>query len=229
MTDQSLYMPFYYEWNEYLAVLTNEDFGKLVRAVLEFSKSGKADNAYADISPMAQMAYNFITSSIARSEQNRINGRKGGIARAEKAKMKYVPTSFGKNDDNESEKYTKVRENEKKEDKITTSDEKTVPSQDEVRNFFAKRGFKSNPDEFFNFYESKGWLVGQNEMKNWHAAAENWEIKAQKDEERAEKFNKTTPYPHQEEKPRHGDFDVDEAFRLALERSYGSLDDDDDE
>ncbi len=48
--------------------------------------------------------------------------------------------------------------------------------------------------------------------------------------------DKPKPAPEQKrtmnreaEKPRYGDFDVHEAFRLALERSYGANDDDDDE
>lgn len=28
--------------------------------------------------------------------------------------------------------------------------------------------------KFFNFYESKGWMVGRNKMKNWNAAVRNW-------------------------------------------------------
>lgn len=29
-------------------------------------------------------------------------------------------------------------------------------------------------DKFKNFYESKGWMVGKNKMKDWKAAARNW-------------------------------------------------------
>ena len=29
-------------------------------------------------------------------------------------------------------------------------------------------------EKFWNFYESKGWMVGKNPMKNWHSAAANW-------------------------------------------------------
>jgi hypothetical protein len=27
---------------------------------------------------------------------------------------------------------------------------------------------------FFNHYESNGWMVGKNKMKNWEAAIRNW-------------------------------------------------------
>ncbi len=29
-------------------------------------------------------------------------------------------------------------------------------------------------ERFFNYYESNGWMVGKNKMKNWHSAAANW-------------------------------------------------------
>lgn len=29
-------------------------------------------------------------------------------------------------------------------------------------------------EKFFNFYESKGWMVGRNKMKDWKAALANW-------------------------------------------------------
>ena len=28
--------------------------------------------------------------------------------------------------------------------------------------------------EFWHFYESKGWMVGKNKMKNWKSAASKW-------------------------------------------------------
>ena len=31
---------------------------------------------------------------------------------------------------------------------------------------------------FHNHYEANGWRVGQNQMQNWRAAAENWLLKA---------------------------------------------------
>ena len=30
-------------------------------------------------------------------------------------------------------------------------------------------------EAFFDFYESKGWVVGKNPMKDWQAAMRNWE------------------------------------------------------
>ena len=34
-----------------------------------------------------------------------------------------------------------------------------------------------NATTFWNFYESKGWLVGKTKMKDWKAAIRTWESK----------------------------------------------------
>ena len=34
--------------------------------------------------------------------------------------------------------------------------------------------YKNQAEKFFYFYESKGWMVGKNKMKNWKMAAGNW-------------------------------------------------------
>jgi len=40
---------------------------------------------------------------------------------------------------------------------------------------------KKESEKMFNFYESKGWLVGKAKMKNWKAAASNWIARAETD------------------------------------------------
>lgn len=49
------------------------------------------------------------------------------------------------------------------------------PNIDEVRNLFTEKGFsETDGDKFWNFYESKGWMVGKNKMKSWRASVANW-------------------------------------------------------
>jgi len=33
---------------------------------------------------------------------------------------------------------------------------------------------RDEPEKFYNFYESKNWMVGKNKMKCWKSAARNW-------------------------------------------------------
>lgn len=49
------------------------------------------------------------------------------------------------------------------------------PSLDEIKAYCIERKNTVDPERFYNFYESKGWYVGKNSMKNWKAAVRTWE------------------------------------------------------
>lgn len=49
------------------------------------------------------------------------------------------------------------------------------PSVDEVRAYCSERGNAVNAESFVDFYESKGWKVGNSPMKDWRAAVRTWE------------------------------------------------------
>lgn len=51
------------------------------------------------------------------------------------------------------------------------------PTIEEVEQYCAQRHNGINAEEFYYFYESKGWLVGKTPMKNWRAAVITWEKK----------------------------------------------------
>ena len=50
-----------------------------------------------------------------------------------------------------------------------------IPTIEEIRNYCLERKNKIDPDRFYNFYESKGWMIGKNKMKDWRAAVRTWE------------------------------------------------------
>lgn len=49
------------------------------------------------------------------------------------------------------------------------------PSVDEVKAYCDEKGYSIDPSQFVNFYESKGWMVGKNKMKDWKAAVRTWQ------------------------------------------------------
>lgn len=63
-----------------------------------------------------------------------------------------------------------IKESEKK-----TASRFTPPTVEEVQAYCIERGNNVDPERFVNFYESKGWKVGKNPMKNWKAAVRTWE------------------------------------------------------
>ncbi len=49
------------------------------------------------------------------------------------------------------------------------------PSVKEVQVYCEERENSIDPEEFVDFYESKGWVVGKSPMKDWKAAVRTWE------------------------------------------------------
>ena len=217
----NLYLPFYFEWINIIRVLPDEEYGRLTRAVFDYAMGRRRKRP--TFSPDAEMAYKFITAAISRSELKRhASAKENDTKKAKKKENKTFRRVERTAEEKKMESAADMpRDSESSEpqskDIAVKEERKKAPSADEVRGFFKNRNFKSNPDEFFNFYESKGWMVGQNPMQNWHSSAENWELRAEKEK----KFQNETDEPK-----RHGDFDVHEAFRLAIERSYGTPDED---
>ena len=82
----------------------------------------------------------------------------------------------------------------------------TKPSLDEVSAYCAERGNNVDAEKWYDYYESNGWRVGKNAMKDWRAAVRTWE---KREEPRGERKSDV---------PKYGSFNIEEAFALALER-----------
>jgi hypothetical protein len=50
-----------------------------------------------------------------------------------------------------------------------------VPSLEDVSAYCAERGNRVDPQQFIDYYEAKGWMIGKNKMKSWQAAVRTWE------------------------------------------------------
>lgn len=49
------------------------------------------------------------------------------------------------------------------------------PTLDEVQQYCLERNNNISAEKFIDYYESNGWKVGRNSMKDWKAAIRNWE------------------------------------------------------
>ena len=56
----------------------------------------------------------------------------------------------------------------------------TPPTLEEVTAYCQERKNNVNPQKFIDFYESKGWMIGKNKMKDWKASVRTWENKDKK-------------------------------------------------
>ncbi len=51
----------------------------------------------------------------------------------------------------------------------------TPPSVEEVKQYCSERNNNVDAQAFVDFYQSKGWVVGKEKMKDWKAAVRTWE------------------------------------------------------
>lgn len=56
----------------------------------------------------------------------------------------------------------------------------TIPTISEVENYCIERKNNIEAESFINFYDSKGWMVGKNKMKDWRACVRTWEMREKK-------------------------------------------------
>lgn len=61
------------------------------------------------------------------------------------------------------------------------------PTLEEIKAYCDERKNGVDPERFFNYYTSNGWMVGRNHMKDFKAAIRNWEKKDKKEEPKQEK------------------------------------------
>lgn len=61
--------------------------------------------------------------------------------------------------------------------KSTTTKRKRFekPTLSEIKEYCIERNNNVDAQHFFDYYESNGWRVGKNSMKNWQAAVRTWE------------------------------------------------------
>ena len=95
--------------------------------------------------------------------------------------------------------------------KETTAKRFVPPSIEEVRAYCLERNNTVDPEQFVDFYTSKGWKVGKESMKDWKAAVRTWE----KRDNRAEVPKATPKTPKNVKQGEARNYDL-----AALERKW---------
>ena len=103
-------------------------------------------------------------------DKQKFNGAKGGRPKKEETTQITQPffqepkKADNVNDtDNDNVKDIKVKR-----------DVFIKPSIVELKNYMLEIGMNDVSEKWFDYYESNGWLVGKNKMKNWKAAVRTW-------------------------------------------------------
>ena len=87
------------------------------------------------------------------------SGRKGGLSKA-KASLKQGSSIKEVDKDKEIDKEVKGKFKR--------------PTIDEINAFCLENNFELNAQSFIDYYDSNGWKVGKNNMKDWKATARRW-------------------------------------------------------
>lgn len=54
------------------------------------------------------------------------------------------------------------------------------PNIDDIDTYIKEKGLHFDAEQFYDYYQSKGWVVGKSPMKDWKAACRTWEKKNNK-------------------------------------------------
>lgn len=95
---------------------------------------------------------------------------------------KHMESHMENENENEIDNIKSETENAKRDNRgVGEKEEKktrfTPPSIEEVAAYCAERQNGIDPQNFVDFYTSKGWKVGNQPMKDWRAAVRTWESK----------------------------------------------------
>lgn len=137
-------------------------------AIMEYGFNKKE----IELSGVAKAIFTLIKPQLDANNKKYENGCKGGRPKTEKKPKNNLKETNLKPNDNENENDNdndKKKNNKKKNFK--------VPTLEEVEEYCKERSNGINAQSFIDFYDSKGWMIGKNKMKDWKAAIRTWERK----------------------------------------------------
>lgn len=60
------------------------------------------------------------------------------------------------------------------------------PSIEEVETYCLEKGYSVNAESFVNYYQTIGWMIGKNKIKDWKAAVRNWHSRSKENKPKEE-------------------------------------------
>lgn len=184
----------YLDIEEAIKRLSDEAAGEVFKAIFSYVRTQEEPSFKNESS---YYSFGFIRAKL-DEDKDRIDeiirkrkeaGRKGGIQRsaniANQANAKFATTEQA-NEANSSKSSPNPYPNPYPNPLLLSKQEKvkrerfTAPTLKETIEYFKEIGSdEAHANKFFYYYESCGWKVGKNSMKDWKAAARNastWEV-----------------------------------------------------
>ena len=191
------------EWKRSLVRLSLEQKGMLLDALLDYPDKG--DPAFDD--PLLDTVWLFIGNTLSENERKyEETSKKRSEAGKRGNKNRWGATDDIANIANATDDIANIAISKSKSISISKSTDTKVsdsssaealsptpksrfspPDVETVKSYFAEKGgTEGQAIRFHAYYESNGWKVGRNPMKNWKAAASGW---ISRDRDEAKKAN----------------------------------------
>lgn len=181
------YLKVYTDFAEAMEALSDAERGRLFMSMLQYASTGEAGTLSGAERFVWPIAKQNIDRAQAELEKRAENGRKGG--RPKKATENEEKQPKAKESKKKQTKDNKDKDKDKENNIIPLSPNGDIPPKgerppvkrfvkptaDEVRAYCAERGNRVDAQAFVDFYEAKGWKVGNAPMKDWKAAVRTWE------------------------------------------------------
>lgn len=168
-------------WGIAIQSLPDDAAGRLVKALWDYTMYGVVRELEGPEQYILPMFIATLEQDTARdseiSAKRAMAGSMGGRQRVANEANAIFATQVIANEANASNKNKNKNKNENTEQE---EDKKRIrrfspPSLEEVTEYCQSRGNHVDPENFINFYESKGWKVGNSPMKDWKACVRTWE------------------------------------------------------
>lgn len=169
---------FYRSYYEVSKELPSTMRGRFIEAILAYQFEG--------IEPKFKGTLKLAWISQKHSLDKQLEGFKHGVKGGAPPKGTSNPPLKGTSNQ-EKEKGISISNKDKVKESIKKS-RFAPPSLLEVQNYISEKGYSVNAENFIAFYDSNGWKVGKNPMKNWKAALRTWQGR-QKEKNSAQKEN----------------------------------------
>ena len=177
------------EWvTKYLRLLESEN-------MIQTKVVGKGRQARTILLLVNYTVYQFVANAKPNAEQNANRSQADQLANAKRTQ----DGGKGVIDNNIYSTYSQQRNNGKREKEVSPSiltdttpkgvekNKFVKPTLEEVEDFCYEQNLSIDPSQFIDFYETNGWMVGRNHMKDWKAAARNWD-RRRKTEDKGSRF-----------------------------------------
>ena len=189
-----------------VAKLSDKQAGVLLKSILDYADDGTVanldDGMVAVVFEMVKQDLDYTAKKYAETCARRAeSGKLGGLANASKSKQmlanaskcyqKQAKDSKAKHNDNDvdvdNESDINISFQKESKEKVSRFIKPTV---EEIRSYCESRKNGIDANVFFDFYESKGWKVGNSPMKNWQAAVNTWERRKKQEATNGTDYNK---------------------------------------